>query len=92
MYLNSEFYAKHLFFVKVMKGHSGVFNNVDTLLALSVSNGALDSIKPNKSLWKKKHSIFVVHLNDQVCACFYLQFACVLITANFKSYNAMLKY
>ena len=50
MYLNSEFYAKHLSFVKVMKGHSGVFNNVDTLLPLSVSNGALDSIKPNKSL------------------------------------------
>ena len=37
LYLNSEFYAKHPSFVKVMNSHFGVFNNADTLLALSVS-------------------------------------------------------
>ena len=36
LYLNSEFYAKHPSFVKVMNSNSGVFKNVDTLLALSV--------------------------------------------------------
>ena len=40
LYLNSEFYPKYLSFVKVMNSHSGVFNNVDTLLVLSVSHGA----------------------------------------------------
>ena len=45
LYLNSEFYAKHTPFVKVINSHSGVFNNVDTLLGLSVSHGALDSGK-----------------------------------------------
>ena len=36
--LNSEFYAKRPSFVNVMNRHSGeLFNNVDTLFALSVS-------------------------------------------------------
>ena len=35
LYLNSEFYAKHPSFAKVMNSHSGALNNVDTLLALS---------------------------------------------------------
>ena len=43
LYLNSEFYAAHPSFVKVMNSHSGVFNNIETLLALSVSHGALDT-------------------------------------------------
>ena len=33
-----------------MKSHYGVFNNVDTLLALSVSHGALDSPKTKMEL------------------------------------------
>ena len=45
LYLNSEFYAKYSSFVKVMNSHSDVFNNIDTLLALSVSHGALVSGK-----------------------------------------------
>ena len=44
LYLNSEFYAKHPSFVKVMNSDSGVFN-VDSLLALSVSHSSLDSGK-----------------------------------------------
>ena len=42
---------------------NSVFNNVDTLLALSVSHGALDSSKTKMKLVKeeaqKKHSIFI---------------------------------
>ena len=45
MYLNSDFYAKHPPFLKVMNSHFGVKNNVETLLALSVSYGVLDSGK-----------------------------------------------
>ena len=50
LYLNSEFYAKHRSFVKVINSQSVVFNNVDTLLALSVSHGALDSPKTKMEL------------------------------------------
>ena len=32
--IESEFYAKHPSFVKVMNSHSGVFDNIDTLLAV----------------------------------------------------------
>ena len=54
LYLNSELYAKHPSFVKVMNGHSGVLNNVNTLLALSVSHGALDSGKTKMELVKEE--------------------------------------
>ena len=35
-----------------MNNYSGVFNNVDTLIALSVSHGALDSGKTKMELVK----------------------------------------
>ena len=54
LYLSSEFYAKHPSFVKVMNSHSGVFNDFDTLLSLSVSHGALDSGKTNMELVKEE--------------------------------------
>ena len=54
LYLNSEFYAKHPSFVKVTNSHVGVFNNDDTLLALSVSHGALDSGKTKIELVKEE--------------------------------------
>ena len=56
LYLNSEFFAKHPCFVKVMncESHCGVFNNVDTLLALSVSYEALDSGKTKMKLVKEE--------------------------------------
>ena len=37
LHLNSEFHAKHPSFVKILNGHSGKFNNADTLLELSIS-------------------------------------------------------
>ena len=58
LYLNLEFYTKHPSFVKVMNSHSGVFNNVDTLLALSISNGTLDSGKTKMELVKEALNIF----------------------------------
>ena len=36
LFLNSGFYAKHPSFLKVINSHSGVFNNGDIFLALSV--------------------------------------------------------
>ena len=54
LYLNAEFYAKHPSFVKVMNNHRGVFNNADTLLALSVSHAALDSGRTKITLVKEE--------------------------------------
>ena len=54
LYLNLEFYTKHPSFVKVMNSHSGVSSNVDTLLALSISNGTLDSGKTKMELVKEE--------------------------------------
>ena len=59
LYLNSEFYAKHRSFVKVMNSHSGVFNNVDNLLALSVSHSALDSGKTKMELVKQEEALSI---------------------------------
>ena len=80
LYLNSEFHAKHLSFANVMNSHSGVFNNVDTLLALSVSPSALDSGKTKMDLVKEealnicnsfKWSGFLCVLAlSSVCLCF----------------------
>ena len=46
-----------------MKSHSDVFNNIDTLLALSISHGALDSSKTKMELVKDHH------LNGQEFVC-----------------------
>ena len=54
LYLNSAFYGKHPSFLKVMNSYSGVFNNVDILLALSVSHGVLDSGKTKMVLVNEK--------------------------------------
>ena len=54
LYLNLEFSAKHPFFAKFMNSFSGLFKNFDTLLALSVSDGALDSDKNQNWNWLKK--------------------------------------
>ena len=90
LYLNSEFYVKHPSFVKVLNSHSGVFNNVDTLFALSVWHGPLDSRKAKMELVKEEAlnicGIFAVHLNGQaiyVCL-LYLQFVCALFIAVIK--------
>ena len=72
-----------------MNSHSGVFNNVDTLLSLSVSHSALDSGKTKIELVKEealnicspfKWSGFLCMLSlSSVCLCYY------------KSDDAMLK-
>ena len=77
-----------------MNSHSGVFNNADTLLALSVSHSALDSGKTKMELVKEealnicspfKWSGFLCVLAlSSVCLCF--------VHCYYKSYDAMLKY
>ena len=77
-----------------MNSHSGVFNNFDTLLALSVSHSALDSGKTKMELVKEEA------LN--ICSPFkWSGFLCVLALSSvclcfahcyYKSYHAMLKY
>ena len=94
LHLNSEFYSNHPSFVKVMNSHSGVFNNVDTMLALSVSHGALDSAKTKMELMKEEAL--------SICSPFKLSgFLCVLALSSvclcfahcyYKSYDFMLKY
>ena len=86
-------YARHPSFVKVMNSHSSVFNNVDILLALSVSRGALDSGKIKIELVKEEALIICspskwsgflrILALSSVCLCF--------VHCYYKSY-AMLKY
>ena len=94
LYLNSEFYPKHPSFVKVLNSHSGRFNNVDTLLALSLSSGALDSVKTRMEQVKEEAlnicSLFIwsdfllVLTLSSVCFCF--------AHCYYKNYDVMLKY
>ena len=94
LYLNSEFYAKHPSFVKVTNSHSGIFTNVGTLLALSVSHGALDSGKTKTELVKEEalnicspskwSGCLCVLALSSVCLCF--------VHSCYKCYDAMLKF
>ena len=93
LYLNSEFYAKHPSFVKVMNSQSCVFNNVNTLLVSSVSHGTLDSGKTKMELVNKALNI---------CSPFkWSGFWCVLALSSvclrfvhcyYKSYDTTLNY
>ena len=68
-------------------GRQGVFNNVDTLLALSVSHGALDSSKTKMELVKEEALNIYIHFSGQAfCVCLlYSQFVCVLFIAILKA-------
>ena len=90
LYLNPEFSIKNPSFVKDMNSRSSIFNNVDTLLALSVSHGTLDSGKTKIEPVKKearnicspfKWSYFLCMLAlSSVCLCF--------IHCYYKSYDS----
>ena len=66
---------------------NSVFNNVDTLLALSVSHVALDSSKTKTELVKEEALNIYIHLNGQTfCVCLvYPQLVCVLFIAILKA-------
>ena len=76
-----------------MNSHCGVFNNAETLLALSVSHGALDSGKRKMELVKEEalnicipfkwSGFFCVVALSSVCLCFVYCF--------YKSYDAILQ-
>ena len=59
LYLNSAFYGKHPSSVKVMNSYCGVFNNVNTLLAPSVSHGALDSGKTKNGASERRNTQYL---------------------------------
>ena len=82
-YLNSEFYPKHPSFVEVVNSHSGVFNNIDTLLPLSVSHGAFDSRKTKIDLVKEKALKICSAFKWSwiLCVLAYLQCFCVFFIA-----------
>ena len=64
-----------------MKSHSDVFNNIDTLLALSISHGALDSSKTKMELGKDQSFKW-----SEFGVCFlYLQFVFVFFIAVIKA-------
>ena len=94
LYLNAEFYAKHPSFVKFMNNHRGVFNNADTLLALSVSHAALDSGRTKIALVKEEALIICSpfkwfgFLREFALSSVFLRF----FPFFYKSYDAMLKY
>ena len=77
-----------------MNSHSGVFNNAYTLLALSVSHGAVDSGKTKMELVKEEAAnicspfkwsgFFCVLVLSSVCLC--------LVLCYYKSCDAMLQY
>ena len=48
LYLNSEFYSKHSSFILLLSELSKVFSSIDTILAISFSNNALDSNKTKR--------------------------------------------
>ena len=66
---------------------NSVFNNVDTLLALSVSHGALNSSKTKMELVKEEALNIYIHLNGQTfcVSLVYPQFVCVLFIAILKA-------
>ena len=94
LYINSEFCTKYPSFVKVMNSHSGVFNNVDTLLALSPSYGALDSGKTKMELMEEEAlNIFSPFKWSGFLCVLALSSVCLFfVYCCYKSYDAMLKY
>ena len=70
-----------------MNSHFGVFNNVDILLALSVSHGALNSGKTKMELVKEEALNICSPYKWSGFLCvslLYLQFVCVLFIAIIK--------
>ena len=95
--LNSGFYAKHPSFLKVMNSHYGVFNNVITWIALSVSNGALVSSKTKMKLVKEETFNIWSPLKCSGLLALYCVLALSSVCLHFvhcyyKSYHAMLKH
>ena len=50
LYLDSELYSKHPFFISMISKHSKIFSSVDAIVAISFSHNALDSNKTKGEL------------------------------------------
>ena len=80
-------------FVKVMNSHYSAFNNVITWIALSVSNGALDSSKTKMKLVKEETlNISSSGLLALLCVLALSSVCLYFVHYYHKSYHTMLKH
>ena len=54
LYVNHGFYSQHRNFTLLINNNPGVFNSIDTILAISVSHNALDTNKTKGELVQRE--------------------------------------
>ena len=54
LYANPGFYSQHSIFTLLLNNNPGVFDSIDTVLAISVSHNALDTNKTNRELVQRE--------------------------------------
>ena len=54
LYVNPGFYSQHPTFTLLLNNNPGVFNSIDTILAISVSHNALDTNKTKGKLVQRE--------------------------------------
>ena len=54
LYVNPGFYSQHPTFALLLNNNPGVFNSIDTILAISVSHNALDTNKTKEELVQRE--------------------------------------
>ena len=94
LYVNPGFYSQHPIFTLLLNNNPGVFNSIDTILAISVSHNALDTNKTKAELVQREA------LN--ICSAYrWCGFLCVLALSSvslstvqcyYKSFGSSLKY
>ena len=94
LYVNPGFYSQHTIFKLLLNNNPGVFNSIDTILAISVSHNALDTNKTKAELVQREA------LN--ICSAYrWCGFLCVLALSSvslstvqcyYKSSKSSLKY
>ena len=71
LYVNHGFYSQHPTFTLLLNNNPGVFNSIDTILAISVSHNALDTNKTKGELVQREAS--------NICSTYrWCRFLCVL--------------
>ena len=94
LYVNPRFYSQHSTFTLLLNNNPGVFNSIDTILAVSVSHNALDTNKTKGGLAQREA------LN--ICSAYrWCEFLCVIALSSvslstvqcyYKNSGSPLKY